>query len=182
MNKSKYNLKAIRSKKDIPKKYLNTPIEKLLSYHNFKSPLESYNEAIIGIIKCIDNRERLNIPINFAYIVRSAGAKIHNGEFNLSVPIALNNIKYFAIIGHTDCRMVNLFSKKTKVIKGLAKNTGWSTEEAKRHFLTNAPIFQTENERISVYKEQERLKIIFPKVTFVPMIYKVEDSKLYLVE
>lgn len=78
--------------------------------------------------------------------------------------------------------MVNLYSKKTRVVKGLVKNIGWSAEEAKRHFSTNAPIFQAENERISVYKEHERLSIIFPKVTFVPMIYKVEDSKLYLVE
>lgn len=175
-------LKSVLTEKDIPKEYKSTPIQKLLRYHNLNRPLDKYEHAELGIIKCIDNRERLNIPSNFAFIIRTAGAKIHNGEFNISSPVALNNIRYFAIIGHTDCAMVSLLSKRNRAVRGLAKNAGWSLGEAERHFLYHAPVFQTESEVSSVYSESKRLKSLYPKVNFVPMIYKVKDHLLYLVQ
>ena len=179
---STYKLKTISSENDIPEHLLNTPIAELLKYHNLSKNFKEYETAQMVIVMCMDNRKQLHIPGRFAYILRTAGARITGNEFKLSFAIGFGDIKHVALIGHTNCGMVDLLSKKDKVIQGLIKNAGWTKEEAENHFDSFAPFFEIENETDFVISESKRLKEKYPKVIFVPMIYKVEDNKLYLVE
>ena len=173
-------LKSILAEKDIPKYLLDTPIADLLKYHNLSFNFKEYERAQMAIVMCMDNRKKLNIPNKFAYILRTAGARITGSEFKLSFAIGFGDIKHVALIGHSNCGMVNLKDKKDKVVEGLVQNAGWTKEQAENHFNSFAPFFEIENETDFVISESKRLMEKYPKILFVPMVYKVEDNKLYL--
>ncbi len=179
---SQYRLKSVSVENDIPEYLLDTPIADLLKYHNLLENIKEYERAQMAIVMCMDNRKQLNIPNRFAYILRTAGARITGSEFKLSFAIGFGDIKHVALIGHTNCGMVNLASKKDKVVQGLINNAGWTKEQAESHFNSFAPFFEIENEVKFVASESKRLKEKYPQIIFVPMIYKVEDDLLYLIE
>lgn len=175
-----HELKSILSEKDIPKHLLNTPIGELLKYHNLSMNFKEYESAQVAVVMCMDNRKQLKIPNKFAYILRTAGARITGNEFKLSFVIGFGDIKHVALIAHTNCGMVNLTGKKEKIIEGLTKNAGWTKEAAENHFNSFAPFFEIENEVNFIVSESKRLKEKYPNIVFVPMIYKIEDNNLYL--
>ena len=179
---SKYELKSISSEADIPQHLLNSPYADLFRYHNLNNNFKDYDKAQLAIVMCMDNRKQLNIPGRFAFILRTAGARITGNEFKISFAVGFGDIKHVALIGHTNCGMVNLTSKKEKVVKGLVENAGWSKEQAENHFMSFAPYFEIENETDFIVSESYRLKEKYPKVSFVPILYKLEDNKLYLIE
>ncbi len=179
---SRYELKEISSEADIPQHLINSPYADLLKYHNLQSNFKDYDNPQLAIVMCMDNRKQLNIPNKFAYILRTAGARITGSEFKISFAIGFGDIKHVALIGHTNCGMVNLTSKKEKIVQGLIENAGWSKEQAENHFISFAPFFEIENETDFVVSESYRLKEKYPKVSFVPILYKLEDNKLYLIE
>lgn len=166
---------------DIPEKYRETPIEKLLSYHNLKSSFDTYSSAHLLIGMCMDNRNQLNIPDKFAYIIRAGGANLRYSEFKVSYAISVGGVKYIALIGHTNCGMVNLTSKREQFINGLIENAGWEQEWAEQHFIHFSPMFEIGNEIDFVLSEAVRLRNRYPKIVTVPMLYKVEDNRLYLI-
>ncbi len=182
MKQIKHKLVEISELNDLPDYLRNTPIGDLIKYQNLKSEQKKYEKAELVIVMCMDNRKQLTIPNKFAYILRTAGGRITGNEFKLSFAIGFGDVRYVAIIGHTNCGMVNLTSKKDKFIDGLMENAGWRREEAENHFNSFAPFFEIEDETNFVSTESKRLKEKYPKIEFVPMIYKVEDNKLYLVE
>ena len=175
-------LTTISSDKDIPKELLNTPIGKLLQYHNLDKPYDDFSSAQMLIGMCMDNRKHLHIPENFAYIIRTGGANLRYSEFRVSYAIAVGGIHYIALIGHNNCGMVNLLARRGQFIKGLVENAGWSKEEAEDHFYHFEPIHEIGNEIDFVSSEAKRIRLRYPKITVVPMLYKVEDNKLYLVK
>ncbi len=181
-NISTHELKSILGEKDIPEYLLNTPVAELLKYQNLSANFKEYKKAQMAIVMCMDNRKQLTIPNKFAYILRTAGARITGSEFKLSFAIGFDEVKHVALIGHTNCGMVNLTSKKDKVVQGLIKNAGWNKEQAENHFNSFAPFFEIENEVDFAFSESKRLKEKYPKILFVPMVYKVEDNLLYLIE
>lgn len=167
---------------DLYPKYKNTPIEKLLFYHNFGDTFDQYAKAQMLVGMCMDNRKQLRIPNNFAYIIRTGGGNLRFNEFKISYAIALGGVKCIAIIGHNHCGMVNLISKKEVFIKGLVDNAGWSEKQAQEHFNSFAPMFEIENEISFLNSEIKRLREKYPKILIAPLFYDVEDNLLYLME
>lgn len=172
----------IVSKENISEKYLNTPIGKLLEYHNLDYEFDSYDKAQLLIGMCMDNRKQLKIPQNFAFIIRTGGANLRYSEFKVSYAIAIGNVKHIALIGHNNCGMVNLISKKENFINGLVEKAGWDRDFAEQHFMNFAPMFEIGNEIDFILSETKRLRMKYPKITVAPLIYKIEDNKLYLVK
>jgi len=171
-------IKKILCEEDINIKFINTPIETLIKYQNFKKEFIKYDNAQILVGMCMDNRKQLRLPENFAYILRTGGANIRNSEFKLSYCIAVGNIKYIALIAHNECGMVNLISKKEQFVNGLVENAGWDKNNALEHFLKYAPIFEIENEAQFVLSESRRLSIMYPNINIIPLYYTIEDNKL----
>ena len=170
----------VNSVGEIPEIYRGTPVGLLLEYHNCGRPLGSYTVAQLLIGMCMDNRKHLRIPDNFAYIIRSGGANLRYSEFKVSYAIAVGGVRAIALIGHTQCGMVNLLARKEQFIRGLVENAGWSTEEAEEHFQHYSPMFEIGNEVDFVLSEVRRLRIRYPKILIAPMMYRVEDNRLYL--
>ena len=174
-------LVSISSSEDIFPEYRNTPIGFLLEYHNLKRVPETYTQAQMLIGMCMDNRKHLHIPDNFAFIIRTGGANLRYSEFKVSYAIAVGDIQYIALIGHNNCGMVNLIARKDEFINGLVNKAGWDREWAEEHFMHFAPMFEIGNEIDFVTSEAKRLRLRYPKITVAPMMYKVEDNLLYLI-
>lgn len=160
--------------------YRGTPIGKLLEYHNLGRALDSYTRAELLIGMCMDNRKHLRIPDNFAYIIRAGGANLRYSEFKVSYAIAVGGARAIALIGHTNCGMVNLMARKEQFVQGLVENAGWDRRFAEEHFLHFSPMFEIGNEVDFVLSEAKRLRMRYPKILVAPLIYRVEDNLLYL--
>jgi carbonic anhydrase len=171
----------ISKETDIFPEYRGTPIGLLLEYHNLNKSLIPYEKAQLLIGMCMDNRKHLRIPDNFAYIIRTGGANLRYSEFKVSYAIAVGDVKYIALIGHNNCGMVNLISKKDQFINGLIEKAGWDREWAEEHFMHFAPMFEIGNEIDFVTIEAKRLRLRYPKITVVPLLYKVDDNRIYLI-
>ena len=165
----------------IPAQYRGSPIGRLLEYHNLNRPLDDYTAAQLLIGMCMDHRKRLRLPVNFAYVIRSGGAKLQNSEFNISYAIAIGGVRAIALIGHTQCGMVNLLAKKEQFIHGLVQDAGWEKELAEAHFMKFAPMWEIGNEIDFVLSEVKRIRALYPQILVAPLLYRVEDNRLYLV-
>lgn len=176
------NLISISVADQIPAELRNTPIGELLEYHNLDKPFGKYDRAQMLIGMCMDNRKHLHIPDNFSFIIRTGGANLRYSEFRVSYAIAVGGVKAIALIGHSNCGMVNLMARRVQIIDGLVENAGWTKEEAEEHFYHNEPTHEIGNEIDFVRSEAKRIRLRYPKVLVVPMHYKVEDNKLYLVQ
>jgi carbonic anhydrase len=167
---------------DIPQKYLGTPVEMLIRYQNFGEPYMEYSDAQILIGMCMDNRKTLKMPENFAYVLRTGGGNLRQNEFKVSFAIAVGGVTAIALVGHNNCGMVHVYSKKDQFINGMVARAGWTREQATEHFMTLAPLFEIENEEDFVLSEAHRLRRKYPKILVAPLIYRLEDNKLYMVE
>ncbi|PXY01335.1 carbonic anhydrase [Marinifilum breve] len=172
----------INSSEDILSKYQNTPIALLLEYHNLKRPFTDYTKAELLVGMCMDHRKHLHIPENFSYIIRTGGANLRYSEFKVSYAISVGGIKHIALIGHNNCGMVNLVSKKGQFIDGLVNNGGWSKERAEEHFNNFAPMFEVGNAAEFVAMEAKRLRKKYPNIVVAPLFYNVDNNKMYMIE
>src|ERR1041385_681847 len=137
---------TISSKNDIPPPYSESPIGLLLEYHNLERPFQSYSNADLLIGMCMDNRKHLNIPDNFAFIIRAGGANLRYSEFKVSFAISIGGISAIALIGHDQCGMVDLASKKEAFIRGLVERGGWTAKDAEEHFVEYSALHEIGNE------------------------------------
>ena len=173
-------LVSVTNSESIFPAYRNTPIGRLLEYHNLARPHDSFLKAELLIGMCMDNRKHLHIPDNFAFIIRTGGANLRYSEFKVSYAIAVGGVSAVALIGHTQCGMVNLIARKEQFLQGLVERAGWQREAAEEHFHHFAPTFEIGNEVDFVLSEAKRLRLRYPKIQVAPMLYRVEDNLLYL--
>jgi carbonic anhydrase len=176
------NILSITSRDNIPAEYRDTPIGLLLEYHDLNRPYETYTAAQLLVGMCMDNRKHLHIPDNFAYIIRTGGANLRYSEFKVSYAIAVGGVRCIALIAHTQCGMVNLIARKDKFVHGLVENAGWEAERAEEHFHHYAAMFEIGNEIDFILSEVKRLRLRYPKIVVAPLLYRVEDNRLYCIE
>lgn len=175
-------LQKIETISDIPADYKDQPIGNLLEYHNLNKTFAVYQTAQLLIGMCMDNRKHLNIPDNFAFIIRAGGANLRYSEFKVSFAISVGGAKQIALIGHNHCGMVNLESKRETFIQGLMERAGWTREQAEKQFNESVPKFEIVNEIDFILSETIRLRKVYPKIKIAPMMYLVEDNRLYLIK
>ena len=173
---------SINTASDIPPEYRQTPIGLLLEFHNLNRPLDQYDTAQLLVGMCMDNRKHLHMPDNFAFIIRSGGANLRYSEFKVSYAIAVGKVSHIALIGHNNCGMVNLVSRRSEFIDGLVSTAGWTREKAEEHFMHYAPMFEISNETDFILSETKRLRLRYPKIMIAPLFYLVEDNKLYFIK
>ena len=85
-----------------------------------------------------------------------------------------------ALIAHTQCGMVNLSARKELFVEGLVTRAGWDRDLAEKHFKEFAPLFEIGNEVDFILMQAKHLRSKYPRITIAPMLYKVEDNRLYL--
>ena len=175
-------LLRVASMDDIPHEYQDTPIGLLLEYHNLARAHDPYSTARLLIGMCMDNRKHLHIPDNFAFIIRAGGANLRYSEFKVSYAIGVGGVRCLALIGHNQCGMVNLLARKDQFVQGLVNTAGWERSSAEEHFVQFAQMFEIGNEIDFVLSEVRRLRVRYPKILAAPLLYRVEDNLLYLIQ
>ena len=175
-------IRPVATEADIPDKLRGTAIEELLQYHNLGRDTTPVSAPRLLIGMCMDNRKHLRIPDNFAFILRAGGANLRPSEFKVSYAIAVGGVRAIAIIGHNNCGMVNLMSRSHLFIDGLVNNAGWDRQTAEDHFFHFAPLFEIGSEIDFTLSEVKRLRMRYPRVMVAPMLYRVEDNRLYLLD
>lgn len=173
---------SINKTEDIPSNYQQTPFAKLLEYHNLLKTLNVCENPELIIGTCVDNRIQLRFPRKFAYTVRAGGANMKYNEFKISYAIAVGNVKYMALIGHNHCGMSGLNDRKELFIQGLVNNAGWSKKDAEEHFRKDAPASEIGKEVEFIVSEAIRLQKLYPEIQFAPLMYDVEENKLFVVK
>jgi carbonic anhydrase len=128
----------------------------------------------------MDHRKQLRIPDQFAYILRAGGANLRPSEFKVSYAIAVGGVRDIALIAHTQCGMSGLAARRDAFVAGLV-DVGWRREDAEGYFERHAPEFEIGNEIDFVIAEAARLGARYPGVLVTPLIFRVEDSRLYVV-
>jgi carbonic anhydrase len=171
----------VTNEKDIVYVYENTPIGRLLEYHNLKKNCDKVKVPELLIGTCMDNRIQLNIPQNFAYVIRSGGGNLRNSEFYVSYALAVGEVKAIAIIVHSDCGMINLAGRKEMIVDGIAKATGQRKVHAEDFFNRFAPVCEIVNEVDFAISEVNRLRQLYPDILVAPLLYNVEDDLLYII-
>jgi carbonic anhydrase len=176
------HLLPVQTLDDIIPEFRQTPIGLLLEYHNLNKAFDTFEKAQLLIGMCMDNRKHLHMPDNFAFIIRSGGANLRYSEFKVSYAIAVGQVRHMALIGHNNCGMVNLISRKDEFVKGLVETAGWEKEKAEEHFMHFAPMFEIGSETDFILSETKRLRLRYPKIQIAPMLYLVEDNQLYFIK
>jgi carbonic anhydrase len=175
-------LLPIKSIDDILPEYRQTPIGLLLEYHNLDKSFDVYDKAQLLVGMCMDNRKHLHMPDNFAFIIRSGGANLRYSEFKVSFAIAVGGVSHIALIGHNNCGMVNIISRQKEFIDGLVSTAGWDRGRAEEHFDHFAPMFEIGSETDFILSETKRLRLRYPKIVIAPLLYLVDDNKLYFID
>jgi carbonic anhydrase len=172
----------VAAPEDILPPYRDTPVGRLLEYHNLGvgPAAVSRPELLIGM--CMDSRKSLRIPTDFAFVLRTAGANMRDNEFRISYAIAVGNVHTIVLIAHTDCGMAQLQKRRTQFIEGMIANAGWDRPRAERHFNESAPKFGIRDEVEFVLQESERLRGIYPRIHVAPLLYRVDDDLLYQIQ
>lgn len=166
----------------IPEEYRGGPVGLLFEYHNLGRRFDEYAAARLLIGMCMDHRKHLRLPDNFAYILRSGGANLRYSEFKVSYAIAVGNVRAIALIGHNQCGMVNLMERRQAFVRGLVEHAGWDQEWAEAHFKHFAPMFEIGNEIDFVLSETKRLRLRYPGIQVAPLLYLVENNRLYFIQ
>jgi carbonic anhydrase len=169
----------VNSEADILPKYRDTPIERLLRHQNLGEPLPpGSGPPQVFVSMCIDNRKSLNVPHGFAYVMRTAGARLQGNEFELTFAIAIGRVSAVALIGHTDCGMEKVLNLRESFIEGLAERGGVNPEAAAAHFDASAPRYAISSSLGSIVLQAEAVGRLLPKILVAPLLYRVEDDRL----
>lgn len=172
---------SVNSECDIPAAYRDTVISRLLRYHNLDIRPAAHETAELLIIMCMDNRQRMGLPRNFAFFIRNAGARVEDSLFDISFAIAVGGVQAVAVIGHTGCRMVGLEASEETFIKGLSEGGGWKAAQAGLHFSVMCPKFRKDDVVESVVSSVGLLRSMYPNTVIAPLVYNVDDGLLYII-
>jgi len=172
------SLRRVEGKTDIPARYHGSPIAEWLRYHNLGEGPHTYDSPQLLIVTCMDHRVHLQVPKNFAYVLRLAGANLRHREFDLACVLAFAGIRHVCLVGHTDCAMESLKDRREDFISGLRKIAGWSETRAELEFGLFSPRLGIPNAVDFTLFEAAWLERRFPGVVVAPLIYDVKDGSL----
>jgi carbonic anhydrase len=171
-------LYPVNAEQDILPPWRNTPIGDLLRYHNLDAPHRVYTRAELLIGMCMDNRKHMRMPDNFAFILRTGGARLDRVQFKISFAIAVGGVRAVAVFGHDDCGMITIRSRREEFVSGLV-SLGWDKSDAETHFDENVEKFAIDDPVQSTLIQVRRLRERFPTLPVAPLFYSVKDGRLY---
>ncbi len=68
---------------------------------------------------------------------------------------------------------------RDQFVRGLVDHAGWDQARAEKHYAASVPKFAINDEIEFVIQEAARLRKLYPRITVVPLLYRVEDDLLY---
>lgn len=174
------SLVAVNAKSEIPASIKDTPIEELLLCQNFfEASTDRLEQVDLIVGMCIDYRKQIHLPKNCAYVIRNPGANMRSMEFSIALALSAG-ITHMALIVHNKCIMSAPYQKKGDFVKTLHEIHRWTGDSAERFFDDNVGLLEIEEPVNFALEESQRLCALFPRLIVVPLLYNVDNDRLYL--
>jgi carbonic anhydrase len=174
----KDKLVELGSSVDIPQRWKGTPIEAYIQSQNLGYPISPHSEPQLLICSCIEFRFSLRVPAMYAYVIRTAGARLHGAEFTLGYVLS-RGVKNILLISHNDCGMAKIPQHRQDIIKIFVEQ-GWSERSAQDFVNSRAKRFAIDDELEGLKHEYYRLKHLFKAVHVAPLFLDLADGRVHI--
>jgi len=169
-------LAPVRSEADILPAYRGTPVADLLRYQNLgpapvSAPARHARPSLL-VATCLEQSAALRIPEGFAISLHTAAASLKRDPFKVSWAIGVAGVSAIAIVGHDDCRLVELRSHREQFVVQMIESAGWERPAAEQHFDHWSDLFEVDNPAEFVAAEAARLRSRYPKILVAPLLYE----------
>jgi len=171
-------LTAVLNDADILPAYRGTPIGDLLRYQNLGAAARKYARPAILIATCLEQPADLRVPEGFAISLHTAAASLKRDPFKVSWAIGVAGVSAIAIVGHDDCRLVELRSHREQFVVQMIEAAGWERPAAEQHFDHWSDLFEVEDPVEFVAAEAARLQSRYPKILVAPLLYQSATGTL----
>jgi carbonic anhydrase len=163
---------------DILPAYRGTALAGLLATHNLGLEPSMHERPELLVITCMDYRVTLDIPGYSAYVLRVAGANVEPVAFNVSFAVSVAGIKAIAVVGHDDCAMEGVASRRETFISGLRHRCHWTHDLAETHFDDGVERFAIRESEQATWQQAQRLRQQYTGVHIAPLFFRVGDGML----
>lgn len=171
-------LRAVRNEADILPAYRGTPVGDLLRYQNLGAAARTYARPEILIATCLEQHTALRVPGGFAISLHTAAASLKRDPFKVSWAIGVAGVSAIAIVGHDDCRLVELRNHREQFVVQMIEAAGWERPAAEQHFDHWSDLFGVDNPVEFVAAEAARLQSRYPKILVAPLLYQSATDTL----
>lgn len=169
-------LAPVRSETDVLPAYRGTPVAELLRFQNLGTDNAAtqvrYARPSILIATCLEQVAALRIPEGFAISLHTAAASLKRDPFKVSWAIGVAGVSAIAIVGHDDCRLVDLRNHREQFVVQMIEAAGWERPAAEQHFDHWSDLFGIDNPVEFVAAEAARLQNRYPKILVAPLLYE----------
>lgn len=171
-------LTPVLNETDILPAYRSTPVGDLLRYQNLGTTARTYARPELLIATCLEQRAALRVPEGFAISLHTAAASLKRDPFKVSWAIGVAGVSAIAIVGHDDCRLVDLHRHREQFVVQMIEAAGWERPAAEQHFDHWSDLFEVENPVEFVAAEAARLQSRYPKILVAPLLYQSASGTL----
>ena len=163
---------------DILPAYRGTPIGELLRYQNLGAATRKYERPALLIATCLEQEAALRIPAGFAISLHTAAANLKRDPFKVSWAIGVAGVSAIAIVGHDDCRLMDLRSQREQFVVQMIEAAGWERPAAEQHFDHWSDLFEVDSPLEFVATEAARLQSRYPKILVAPLLFQSGTGNL----
>ena len=164
----------------VPAAYRDTPIERLLAYHNLGRAFPVYARPEILVATCVDDRRGLRLPAEFAMTVRTPGPSLADDHFRVAYAVGAVGVRALAVVAHAGCGMARVAEAEEAFVRGLHARAGWDEARARRYFADYAPRYAVRNEADAALAEADRLRAVYPALA-VAALWSGGDHRLAVI-
>lgn len=168
------SLIPVRTEADILPAWRGSPVADLLRFHNLglAGAPGKYARPGILIATCLEQGAPLRVPEGFAISLHTAAASLKRDPFKVSWAIGVAGVKAIAIVGHDDCRLVELRSRREQFVAQMIEAAGWERPAAEQHFDHWSDLFEVDNPVEFVAAEAARVQSRYPGIPVAPLLYQ----------
>lgn len=175
-------LASVTNEADILPAYLGTPVADLLRFQNLGgTATRKYAHPEILIATCLEQSAPLRIPEGFGVLLHTAAASLKRDPFKVSWAIGVAGVSAIAIVGHDDCRLVDLRNHREQFVVQMIEAAGWERPAAEQHFDHWSDLFEVDNPVEFAAAEAARLQSRYPKILVAPLLYQTATGTLHQV-
>lgn len=104
-------------------------------------------------------------------------------DMEFSIALALSaGIRHMALIVHNKCIMSDPSDQKDAFVRTLTEAHEWSEEKAESFFDLKVGLLEIEDPVEFALEETKRLSVLFPQLFLVPLLYNVDNDRLFLIK
>jgi carbonic anhydrase len=156
-------LVPVRSPSDILPGWQDTPLGDLLRYASLGlPPARQYDHPVLLLTRCWEDQAPLPLPPGFALALAGPGGVLKRSPFDVSWAVAAAGVRAIAVVGHADCGLAGLRSRREEFVTALVSSAGWERPAAEQHFDHWADLCEVADPAAAAAAEARRLKARYP--------------------